>query len=85
MKSGYDAEDRLSSGKVVATPEVRTLLAQLSPPMLDVVVDVQAEVEQFAAWRGLLRLLGLKGSRAASSRLPRRARASSPPVPPNRN
>jgi putative transposase len=54
VRSEYGAEDRLSSAKVVAKREDGTVLVQLPLPMLDVMVDVQAPVEQFAARCGLL-------------------------------
>jgi hypothetical protein len=44
----------LSSAKVVARQQGGTVLVQLPLPMLDVMVDVQAEVEEFAARCGLL-------------------------------
>lgn len=54
MRSGYAVEGRLSSAKVVARQQGGTVLVQLPLPMLDVMVDVQAEVEEFAARCGLL-------------------------------
>jgi len=54
MRSGYVGQDRLSSAKVVRRQRDGTVLVQLPLPMLDVMVDVQAEVEQFAARCGLL-------------------------------
>jgi transposase-like protein len=44
----------LSSAKVVRRQQDGTVLVQLPLPMLDVMVDVQAEVEEFAARCGLL-------------------------------
>ena len=54
MSSGYVGAGRLSSAKVVARQQDGTVLVQLPLPMLDVMVDVQAQVEEFATHCGLL-------------------------------
>ena len=53
MRSRYGVEGRLSSAKLLARQQDGTVLVQLPLPMVGVMVDVQAEVEQFAAQCGL--------------------------------